>query len=75
MGINNSQNSASILGRRIRNGLMQATNNAKTQEDLAIPNVRAGLQQRYGAMQLESYVPNAYALFGSWSGSSTTVGP
>ncbi|GAF73961.1 unnamed protein product [marine sediment metagenome] len=75
MGVNTPKNSASILGRRIRQKLETATNNAKTQDDLAIPNIRAGFQQRYGALQMEDVVPNAYALFGSWSGSSTTVGP
>ena len=75
MSFNASSNMGGILGSRINSGLREATMNAKTNDDLSIANIRAGWQQRFGAMQMENVIPNAYALFGGWSGSSTTVGP
>ena len=75
MSNNAASNMGSILGRRISGGLREATMNAKTTQDLSIANIRAGWQQRFGALQMEDVVPNPYALFGGWSGSGTTVGP
>jgi hypothetical protein len=75
MSSNSSSNMGSILGSRINKGIRESTLNGKTTQDLSIASTRAGWQQRFGAMQLEDVIPNAYALFGGWSGSSTTVGP
>ncbi len=73
MSSNAAQNMGNILGSRIKAGIRGGAN--PTSADIAIANVRAGWQQRYGAMQLEDVIPNNYALFGGWSGSSTTVAP
>lgn len=75
MSSNAAQNMGSILGSRINNSVRSAQNNSRTSGDIAIANVRAGWQQRYGAMQMENVIPNNYALFGGWSGSSNTVAP
>lgn len=75
MSSNTSTNMGNILGRRINNSMKSITDNNRTSQDISIQNIRGGWQQRYGAMQLEDVIPNAYALFGGWSGSSTTVGP
>lgn len=72
---NQNINMGNMLGRRIKDSITSAVNNTKTSEDLSIMNLRSGWQQRYGAMQMESVLPNQYALFGGWSSSSTTVGP
>lgn len=75
MSFDSAQNMGSILGRRIQEGVTSAINNSQNSRDLAIENIRGGWQQRYGALQLENTLPNSYALFGGWSGSSNTVGP
>ena len=75
MSFNSSANMGNILGSRIKKGLRDATTDAQTSDDFSIANVRAGWQQRYGALQMEDVVPHPYALFGGWSGSSTTVAP
>ena len=72
---NQNTNMGNMLGRRMKDSMTSIANNGKTSEDLSIMSVRGGLQQRYGAMQLEAMIPNQYALFGTWSNSSTTVGP
>ena len=70
-----SSNMGSILGSRINKEIQSATANAKTTRDLSVANIRAGWQQRFGAMQMEDMIPNAYALFGGWPGNSNIVGP
>ena len=75
MSSNASLNIGSVLSSRINSGISGALVDSKTSQDLLISNARAGWQQRYGAMQLENMIPNAYALFGGWSQSSKTVGP
>jgi hypothetical protein len=75
MSFNSAQNMGNILSRRINKGITSAVNGSSNSQDLSIRNVRAGWQQRYGAMQLEDVVPNPYALFGGWSGASSTAGP
>lgn len=75
MKSNLNSNTGNILGGRINNKITGAMDNARTSQDLSIINMRAGWQQRFGALQMVSVVPNSYALFGGWSGSSTTVAP
>ena len=75
MNFNESSNVGSILGRKINQSIRSARDNVLTADDLSITQTRAGWQQRYGAMQMENVLPNSYALFGGWSGSSTTVAP
>ena len=75
MSFNSAKNMGDILGSRIKNSIKSVQNNARTNQDIAIINTRAGWQQRYGAMQMENILPNNYALFGGWSGSSLIVAP
>ena len=75
MNFNEPSNVGNILGRRINQSIRSMRDNLQTSEDLSIGKTRAGWQQRYGAIQMEEVLPNSYALFGGWSGSSTTVAP
>jgi len=74
MSSNSSINMGNILSNRIRQGQKDAVNSNESSEHKKIANLRAGWQQRYGAMQLINVVPNQYAMFGGWANGSTTVG-
>lgn len=74
MNSNLTTNMGNIIGGRIRQKLAAAIMDNQNSQDLKIINVRAGWQQRYGAMQLVDVVPNQFAIFGGWSSLGGTVG-
>lgn len=75
MSSNLTTNMGSVLGSRIGREIRGATANSQTSTDVSIANTRAGFQQKFGGMQMASFGRHQYALFGSWSNSSFTVGP
>jgi hypothetical protein len=75
MSFNTASNAGSSFGRRISRNLENVMDASSTAHDRSIMNVRADMQQRYGAMQMMDVYPNQYAMFGSWANSSTTVAP
>jgi len=75
MDTNLGLNIGSAVASRIKKQLDNTIGGAATFGDNSLRNVRAGWQQRYGALHTEGFDSDDYMLFGSVWNSSFTVGP